>query len=249
MVGWSARGLGCVLLVACAATKTTESVAPTTAAPSTPAARASAGPGAGRLPPGVIQQIVRAAFPSFQQCFDDALKKDPSAHGKTATRFVIDGAGHVRLSSDLGSTGTLPPEMGPCVASRFEALQFPSHQGGDVTVVYPLKFGNVPDADTSGGDISLGASKGGVFDRDAAGRALNDAAVTSRACAKPNGPRGSGHIKVTFDPTGHVTAAELDSSNFAGTGVGVCISALFHGVHIPPFSGDPVTVGKSFAIP
>ncbi|HSQ61895.1 MAG TPA: AgmX/PglI C-terminal domain-containing protein [Polyangiaceae bacterium] len=215
-----------------------------TASAPAPAAGASSG---GKLPPEEIQRVVRAGFSSFKPCYDDALKKDPHARGRTSTRIIIDRTGHVSLSSDLGSTGTLPPEMGTCVASRFEQLEFPPPEGGNVTVVYPLVFGGSPD-DQSGG-IAMGSSSSAAFDKEAAAKAMNDAAKKAESCAKPSGPKGAGHIQVTFDASGHVTATELDAGPFAGTSVGVCISAHFHEAHIPAFSGSTVTVGKSLTIP
>jgi hypothetical protein len=38
------------------------------------------------------------------------------------------------------------------------------------------------------------------------------------------------------------------SGEVAGTTVGGCVARLFKSVKIPPFSGDPITVGKSFTI-
>jgi hypothetical protein len=35
---------------------------------------------------------------------------------------------------------------------------------------------------------------------------------------------------------------------FAGTDVGGCVARLFRAAKVPPFSGDPVTVSKSFSI-
>ncbi|HSQ65221.1 MAG TPA: AgmX/PglI C-terminal domain-containing protein [Polyangiaceae bacterium] len=219
-----------------------------TASSATPASSASAGAAnAGKLAPEEIQRVVRAGFSGFKPCYDDALKKDPHARGRTSTRIIIDRTGHVSLSSDLGSTGTLPAEMGPCVASHFEQLEFPPPEGGNVTVVYPLVFGGSPD-DQSGG-IALGSSSSAAFDKEAAAKAMNDAAKKAGSCAKPSGPKGAGHIKVTFDASGHVTATELDAGPFAGTSVGVCITAYFHEAHIPAFSGTTVTVGKSLSIP
>jgi hypothetical protein len=193
----------------------------------------------GKLAPEVIQRIVRAGFPSFKQCFDAALEKDPSARGRTSTRFIIDTTGHVKVSSDLGSTGKLPPEMGPCVASHFEGLVFPPPEGGNVTVVYPLVFGNAGDSE----------AQGSGFDKVESATAMSEAANKVQSCAKPSGPKGAGHIKVTFDPSGHVIGTELDTGPFAGTAVGACIAARFHQVHVSPFSGNPVTVGKSFVVP
>jgi hypothetical protein len=36
---------------------------------------------------------------------------------------------------------------------------------------------------------------------------------------------------------------------FGGTPVGGCVAKLFRAAKVPPFTGDPVTVSKSFTIP
>ncbi len=84
------------------------------------------------------------------------------------------------------------------------------------------------------------------FDRGAAAAALG--AVNVQSCKKPDGPTGSGHVKVTFGPSGAVSSATADAPPFAGTPVGGCVAAKFRGVKIPAFSGGSVSVGKSFTI-
>lgn len=84
------------------------------------------------------------------------------------------------------------------------------------------------------------------FDRGAASAALGG--INVQSCKKADGPTGSGHVKVTFDPSGSVSSAVVDSGPFPGTPVGGCIAGKFRGAHIPAFSGGPVSVGKSFSI-
>jgi hypothetical protein len=84
------------------------------------------------------------------------------------------------------------------------------------------------------------------FDRGAASGALGGINLSS--CKKPDGPTGSGHVKVTFANNGTVSAVEVDQPPFAGTAVGGCIAQKFRGAKIPAFSGPPVTVGKSFSL-
>lgn len=87
---------------------------------------------------------------------------------------------------------------------------------------------------------------GPVFDRGAAARALGT--VNVQSCAQPGQPTGAGHVTVTFDPSGGVSAASVDGGPFPGTPVGGCIANKFRGASIPPFAGPPVRVGKSFSI-
>lgn len=85
---------------------------------------------------------------------------------------------------------------------------------------------------------------GGTFDRAAAGAALSG--VNVAGCKKPDGPTGAGHVTVTFESSGSVQSAIVDGGDFPGTPVGGCIAGKFRGAHVPPFSGSPVKVGKSF---
>ena len=89
-------------------------------------------------------------------------------------------------------------------------------------------------------------ANGPPFDRGAAAAGLGS--VNVQACAQPGGPTGSGHVTVTFVPDGSVSAAVVDAGPFPGTSVGACIALKFKGVHVPPYAGPPVRVGKSFVI-
>jgi len=90
------------------------------------------------------------------------------------------------------------------------------------------------------------AKKAPPFDRAAASAAL--ANVNVQSCKKPNGPKGAGHVNVTFGPSGAVSEAQADTAPFAGTAVGGCVASKYRGAHVPAFSGPPVTIGKSFSI-
>lgn len=85
------------------------------------------------------------------------------------------------------------------------------------------------------------------FDRAAATAALGSAAGAAASCKQPDGPTGSGHVAVTFAPSGRATNA-IVTGDFAGTAVGGCVARIFRSATVPPFSGGPITVGKSFSI-
>ncbi len=85
------------------------------------------------------------------------------------------------------------------------------------------------------------------FDRAAASAALGSAAGSAAGCKQPDGPTGSGRAAVTFMPSGRATNAVI-TGDFAGTAVGGCVARIFRAAKVPPFSGDAVTVGKSFSI-
>jgi predicted Zn finger-like uncharacterized protein len=86
------------------------------------------------------------------------------------------------------------------------------------------------------------------FSVSAAQVALTQAAGNAASCAKPAGPTGSGKVQVTFATSGRVTTANVAGPPFAGTPVGGCVAGVFRKARIPAFSGNPVTVSKSFSI-
>jgi hypothetical protein len=93
----------------------------------------------GRIPPRVIEAIVRDNFGRFQVCYDSRLRAHAELAGRVAVKFVIDGRGSVALASDAGSD--LPDaDVVSCIVRAFDTLTFPESTGGPVTVVYPLVF-------------------------------------------------------------------------------------------------------------
>jgi hypothetical protein len=86
------------------------------------------------------------------------------------------------------------------------------------------------------------------FNPGNAAAALGPIASSVGSCKRADGPTGGGHAKITFAPSGNVQSVEIDGGPFPGTAVGGCVAGKFRGAHISPFSGGPVTVGKSFSI-
>jgi hypothetical protein len=93
----------------------------------------------GRLPPEVIQRIVRQNFGRFRLCYENGLRNNPNLQGRVAVRFVIGRDGAV---SQVGNGGSDMPDSGvvSCVVRAFYGLSFPQPEGGIVTVVYPIMF-------------------------------------------------------------------------------------------------------------
>jgi len=93
----------------------------------------------GRLPPEVIQRIVRQNFGRFRLCYENGLRTNPTLSGRVAVKFVIDRSGSVSTAQDGGSD---IPDKGvvSCVVRGFGNLSFPQPEGGIVTVVYPITF-------------------------------------------------------------------------------------------------------------
>lgn len=93
----------------------------------------------GRLPPEVIQRIVRQNFGRFRLCYEDALKGEPELEGKIEVHFTIATDGSVKNARESGST-IKDAKMKTCVTRAFDNLSFPSPESGIVTVDYPISF-------------------------------------------------------------------------------------------------------------
>jgi hypothetical protein len=93
----------------------------------------------GRLPPEVIQRIVRQNFGRFRLCYENGMRNNPNLQGRVTVKFVIDRSGAVAMTADGGSD---LPDQGvvQCVVRGFGNLSFPQPEGGMVTVVYPIMF-------------------------------------------------------------------------------------------------------------
>ena len=93
----------------------------------------------GRLPPEVIQRIVRQNYGRFRMCYERGLAQNPNLTGRVAVRFVIDNNGAVSYAGNGGSD--MPSsEVTQCVVGAFYGLSFPAPEGGVVKVMYPIMF-------------------------------------------------------------------------------------------------------------
>ncbi len=90
------------------------------------------------------------------------------------------------------------------------------------------------------------ADTGAAFNKDAALNALTSVDLVK--CKVSGGPRGEGHITVTFAPSGAATNAAVDRGPFVKSPVQRCIVAAYKKASVPAFKGDAVSVGKSFRI-
>mgnify|MGYP006314362019 FL=1 len=62
----------------------------------------------GRLPPEVIQRIVRQNFGRFRLCYENGLRNNPTLSGRVSVKFVIDRSGAVSTAQDGGSAAFKP---------------------------------------------------------------------------------------------------------------------------------------------
>jgi len=93
----------------------------------------------GRLPPEVIQRIVRQNFGRFRACYEAGLRNNPNLAGRVGVSFVIGRDGAV---GSVANGGSDLPDGGvvSCVVRAFYGLSFPQPEGGIVTVTYPIIF-------------------------------------------------------------------------------------------------------------
>jgi hypothetical protein len=59
---------------------------------------------------------------------------------------------------------------------------------------------------------------------------------------------GSGRAVVTFAPSGNVASVSVSGLDGAPPGMSSCVASRFRGAKVPPFSGSPFSVSKSFSI-
>lgn len=150
-------------------------------------------------------------------------QRQPRARRTSPTRVVLPVA-MILFGAALGA--------GMLVARRTRPAM-------DAPLPRPIEVQELPADDTAvGDDVS--------FDRHAAAESLGGVRVQD--CAVPGGPHGPGHVKITFSPSGLATRAELDQAPYPRTKVGECIVKRYLDARVPPFSGSPVTVGKSFLV-
>lgn len=93
----------------------------------------------GKLPPEVIQRIVRQNFGRFRLCYENGLRTNPKLAGRVAVKFTIDRSGAVSKSGNGGSD-LIDTNVIACVVKGFSNLSFPQPESGEVIVVYPIIF-------------------------------------------------------------------------------------------------------------
>jgi Ca-activated chloride channel family protein len=130
-----------------------------THASSRPSIRPGAPAVSGRLPPEVIQRIVRQNFGRFRLCYEQGLATSPFLAGSVSVSFTIGPGGSVVSASDAGSN-LADPRVVECIARSLRVLLFPAPEGGSVTVVYPMSF--APGAGFEGKDPSASLTLGQV---------------------------------------------------------------------------------------
>lgn len=93
----------------------------------------------GRLPPEVIQRVVRQNFGRFRLCYERGLTRNPNLEGRVAARFVIGRDGSVQHATS-GDSDLPDADVVQCVVRAYYGLSFPQPEHGVVTVTYPIAF-------------------------------------------------------------------------------------------------------------
>lgn len=87
----------------------------------------------------VVQRIARQNFGRFRLCYEQGLRRAPNLQGELEVRFVIDRRGRV-ARAESGASGLRDSQVVDCVVRAFDALTFPTPEGGAVPVRYSLAF-------------------------------------------------------------------------------------------------------------
>lgn len=123
------------MFVGCASRQGTVANTPSAIAPAPASSKVN-----GRLPPEVIQRTVRARYDVFRRCYEVALGRNAELRGRVVVRFVIGPDGNVTSVIELPETDLPDRAAVACILSEYRGLRFPSPDGGEVTVVYPIMF-------------------------------------------------------------------------------------------------------------
>jgi tetratricopeptide (TPR) repeat protein len=166
---------------------------------SPPTVRMGATTVTGRLPPEVIQRIVRQNFGRFRLCYEAGLKNNPNLQGRVAVRFVIGADGAV---SNVGNAGSDMPDgtVVSCVVRAFYGFAFPQPEGGIVSVVYPIMFS--PGGGSVEPKISETQPSGGDAKAKTAAKPGDAAKADGAASAKAGEPE-KGSITIRIGDIGH----------------------------------------------
>jgi hypothetical protein len=165
---------------------------------------------------------------------------------------VIDETGHVISAEDVTKSNVLQDDATrECIVAKFKQLEFPPPQpSGKVPITYPLLLDpTMVQIETA--DAGADAAPPDEYGHER--RPFNPgavAAVIGKVDIKACGFHGTGHIKVTFDPSGVVKKTEIDAPAGADkTPAGACIAKAYAAARVPAFDGSAATIGKSFSVP
>jgi outer membrane biosynthesis protein TonB len=95
--------------------------------------------GSGILDQGKVTKVVRRNMPALRNCYERALKKNPTLGGKISVKFTIGTNG--RVTGAKATTDTVgDSSVTSCVIGKFRGFKFAKPEGGSVSYVYPIVF-------------------------------------------------------------------------------------------------------------
>jgi TonB family protein len=196
---------------------------------------------AGRLPPADIQNVVRAHFGDFRDCYHAGLKRNPDLEGKVTVRFVIDTDGKVASATGSGEIGD--EEVVSCVVDAAEKLTFPRPEGGTVTVSYPIVF--TQDAEAEPGTPAAPKPTGRLAPAQIQ-KVMRANFSSFRKCYEKglaDDPKLAGRVTVRFviDLDGTVSSAS-GASDFADHEIDTCVVGVVKKLVFPKPEGGIVSV-------
>jgi hypothetical protein len=137
----------------------------------------------------------------------------------------------------------------PAAAPAATAPTAPSASGApDSSAASPSAAAPAP---TVASDASRGApAKAALepFNAKAARTNLSVAVARAQRCRDQTAPAGSVSAVVTFVPSGRVADVTVITPTYAGTHTGKCIVSKLKTAQVPPFSGDPESMKKTFTL-
>jgi hypothetical protein len=86
------------------------------------------------------------------------------------------------------------------------------------------------------------------FDMKAARAAVDAAAAKTKSCRQTTEPKGALATTVTFAPSGNVSQVTINTTRYAGTKTGQCITARLSEAKVSEFSGKPATLKKTITV-
>jgi len=116
----------------------------------------------GKLPPEVVQRIVRQRFGRIRLCYENALRANPSVAGTFEVKATIDGTGAVTKTSEGAGTMT-DPAARACILRTFQQTSFPQPESGTVEVSFGLTFSSNGPPPAAPQGLGLSGIGGGGF--------------------------------------------------------------------------------------
>jgi len=164
-----------------------------------------------------------------------AAAQSAVAQAATASATPTPSASVPTPSASPGTANPEPSASGASANTAAQAADTRAAKSAGPSKEAPAK--TAPAAAESDQPFNMGEAKA----------KLGAAAEGVQSCKKGD-VSGTGHVVITFAPSGAVQSAVVEGAPFEGTAAGACVAAHFRAVRVPAFSGSPFKVRKSFTI-